>query len=225
MKKFINEPIECGARASCPHWSAGILSALKSPGKRSAVHQYDAVVIGVSAGGLDALNVLLPPLSEQFGLAIIVVQHLHPHSHSFWIHTLAEKCRITVKQADEKEPILPGTAYIAPPNYHLLIEDDRTFSLAIFERINYARPSIDVLFETAAQVYGARVIGIILTGANDDGSKGLKQIKESGGLTIVQDPASAEVPSMPQAAIAATDVDHVLRLPGIASLLNTISDT
>ena len=225
MKKSINEHTDLGARTSL---SAGYVFGqdVRNPNadKMSALQQYEVVVIGVSAGGLEALNVLLPLLSAHFRMAVIIVQHLHPHSNDYWIQALHTKCRITVKQADEKEPIFPGTVYLAPPNYHLLIEEDRTFSLAIFERVNYARPSVDVLFETAAEVYGTNVIGIILTGANTDGSKGLKTIKEFGGLAIVQEPSTAEVPSMPKAAIEATTVDYVLPLHDIAELLNRISD-
>jgi len=184
--------------------------------------EYEVVVIGVSSGGMEALNILLPSLSENFTLSVIIVQHQHPHSDNFLVRDLGEKCQITVKQANEKEQIKPGVVYIAPPNYHLLIEDDKTFSLSVSERVNYARPSVDVLFETAADVYRDQLIGIILTGANNDGSQGLKKIKESGGLAIVQDPTTAEVDLMPKAAIEATEVDYVLSLQNIGLLLNSI---
>ena len=111
---------------------------------------------------------------------------------------------------------------MAPPNYHLLIEPDQTFTLTIDERVNYARPSIDVLFETAAEVFREHLIGIILTGANNDGSHGLKRIKELGGMAIVQDPETAEVDSMPKAAVAACAVDHVLSLEEISAFLNKL---
>jgi two-component system chemotaxis response regulator CheB len=119
---------------------------------------------------------------------------------------------------------MPGMAYLAPPNYHLLLEPDRTFTLTIDERVNYARPSIDVLFETAAEAYKDKLIGIILTGANNDGSKGLKKIKEFGGLAIVQDPETAEVASMPRAAILTSVVDHIIPLEEIAPLLNSLNE-
>jgi two-component system chemotaxis response regulator CheB len=183
---------------------------------------YEAVVIGTSSGGMDALTTLLSVLSDTLVLSTIIVQHMHPHSDDFLARHLHEICQLTVKQAEEKEPIAPGIVYIAPANYHLLIEADKTFSLSNTKRVNYARPSIDVLFETAADVYGARLIGIILTGANNDGSQGLKTIKECGGLTIVQDPATAEADSMPKAAIEATTVDYVLSLQEIGVLLNRI---
>ena len=114
--------------------------------------------------------------------------------------------------------------YIAPPNYHLLVEADRTFSLSIDEPVNYARPSIDVLFETAADVYKTNLIGVILTGANTDGSHGLKRIKETGGLSVVQDPSTAEADTMPRAAIAAVDVDYVLPLEEIGKVLTMLAD-
>jgi two-component system chemotaxis response regulator CheB len=180
---------------------------------------YEAVVLGVSSGGMEALSTLLPRLPEHFPLPIIVVQHLHPHSDDFLPRYLDEKCRLAVKQAEEKEPVIPGTVYIAPSNYHLLIEQDRTFSLSTAERINYARPSVDVLFETAADAYGAGLIGVILTGANNDGGHGLQCIKACGGLAIVQDPATAEADAMPRAAIAAAQVDYVLSLHEIGDLL------
>jgi two-component system chemotaxis response regulator CheB len=130
--------------------------------------------------------------------------------------------KLKVKEADEKERPANGMAYIAPPNYHLLFENDQSFTLTVDERVNYARPSIDVLFETAAEAYKDTLIGIILTGANTDGSRGLKKIKDFGGLTIVQDPATAESDSMPRAAILTTQVDHVLPIEEIAEFLNSL---
>lgn len=183
---------------------------------------YEAVVLGVSAGGIEALSTILPILSQDFALPVIIVQHLHPHSDNFLTIHLNSQCQIPVKEADEKEAITAGMIYIAPPNYHLLIEDNRTFSLSTSAKVNYARPSIDVLFETAAEVYRERLIGIVLTGANNDGSQGLKKIKEFGGLVIVQEPSTAETASMPEAALKITDVDYVLSLQEIGQLLNTI---
>jgi two-component system chemotaxis response regulator CheB len=113
--------------------------------------------------------------------------------------------------------------YVAPANYHLLVEEDQTLSMTVGEKVNFARPSIDVLFETAADVFSAGLIGIILTGAGTDGSKGMKSIKESGGLTIVQDPGTAESDAMPKAAIAITVIDHILPLPEIGPFLNLIT--
>lgn len=181
--------------------------------------RYQVVVIGASAGGVAAITELLSTLSASYSLPTIIVQHLHPLQDITFVKYLDHESVLTIKEADEKETIKAGHAYFAPPNYHLLIEDDRTFSLSIDERVNYARPSIDVLFESAADVYGEKVIGVILTGANNDGAQGLRSIKECGGLTIVQDPETAEAPVMPRAAIAATQADHVLTLPQIVKLL------
>ena len=181
--------------------------------------KYEAVVIGVSAGGTEALSTILPSLPGEFKLPIVIVQHMHPNSDNFLAKLLTEKTQLTVKEAEEKEKITAGTIYLAPANYHLLIEDDRTFLLSTAERVNYARPSIDVLFETAADVFGAGLIGVILTGANSDGSQGLKRIKEKGGLTIVQDPNTADMDSMPRAALAAFAVDHVVTIDELGAFL------
>jgi len=131
--------------------------------------------------------------------------------------------KLTVKEADEKEAILPGTVYIAPPNYHMLVEEDFTIGLSTEEKIRYARPSIDVLFESAVYAYGNQLIGIVLTGANNDGSEGLLAIKKAGGLTIVQTPGQAEADMMPQSAIDLAKPDHILPIEGIAALLTTLN--
>jgi two-component system chemotaxis response regulator CheB len=135
------------------------------------------------------------------------------------IEILNDKSNITIKEADEKEKIEKRTVYIAPPNYHLMIERNKTFSLSIDELVNYARPSIDVLFESAANAYKNKLIGVILTGSNSDGTAGLKKIKEYGGLTIVQDPKTAESAYMPASAIAAIKPDYILSLEDIINLL------
>jgi len=181
--------------------------------------RFEAVVIGSSAGGIKALSAILVALPSDFPLPIIIVQHLHPHSDSYLAKILGAKCGLKVKQADEKEAITDGVVYLAPPNYHLLIEEDRSFSLSIEGPVNFARPSVDVLFETAIYAYRDKLIGIILTGANHDGSQGLKKIKQIGGYLIVQDPKTAEADAMPQAAIAATKVDKILPIEQIGPYL------
>ena len=180
---------------------------------------YEAIVIGVSAGGMNALKHLFSLLPKEFNVPIIIVQHVSARSNSQWIELLNDKSNLNIKEADEKEKIEPGNVYIASPNYHLMIETNKTFSFTIDERVNYARPSIDVLFESAAEVYKNKLIGIILTGSNNDGTKGLKKIKEYNGLTIVQDPETAESGNMPTFAIAAVKVDHILSLDHIINLL------
>ena len=178
-----------------------------------------AVVVGVSAGGLDALKELLAAIPAGFGLAVIIVQHLHPQQDRFFIEFLSQSCPVPVREAEEKEAVTPGVVYFAPPNYHLLIESDRTFSLSIDEKVNFSRPSIDVLFESAAEAYGPDLVGVILTGASRDGAAGLRKIKASGGMAIVQDPATAQFPAMPSAALAETEVDHVLTIGQIGRFL------
>jgi two-component system chemotaxis response regulator CheB len=184
---------------------------------------FRAVVIGVSAGGLDALGKLLPALPASFPLPILIVQHRRADSDDYLSKSLDRDCAITVKEAEEKEALRGGTAYLAPANYHLLVERDETLALSVEPKENFSRPSIDVLFESASYVWAERLIGIILTGANKDGAKGLALIKQRGGTAIVQDPAGAEYDAMPKAAINAGAVDAILPIPKIASLLKSIN--
>lgn len=161
-------------------------------------------------------------LDKRFPLPMIIVQHMSPDADNYLSSFLDGMKKIRVKEADEKETPQGGVAYIAPPNYHLLMEKDCSFTLTVGERVNYARPSIDVLFETAAEAYGDELIGIILTGANNDGSLGLKKIKEMGGMTIVQDPEESESGSMPRSALETANPDHVFTLKEIANFLNSL---
>ena len=180
---------------------------------------YKAIVIGASAGGLNALSVILEDLPKDYSLPIIVVQHRGKDQRDLLEEVLQSKSLIKIKQADEKEKIKAGTVYIAPPDYHLLVEHDGTFSLSCEEPVNYSRPSIDILFESAAHVYGSQLVGVILTGANSDGALGLAGIKKSGGTTIVQEPGEAEYASMPNAAIAKDAATHVYTLAQIQDYL------
>ena len=179
----------------------------------------EIIVIGVSAGGMEALRKIIPKLPVNFSSPIAIVQHMHPHSDDFLVKDLNNRSQLTVKQADEKEGLKPGFVYFAPSNYHLLIENDKTFSLSVCDLVNFARPAIDVLFATAAEVYQEKTLGIVLTGANHDGSLGAKTIKDYGGLVIAQDPESAEVDTMPRAAIKAVNVDFILSLEKIVEHL------
>ncbi len=183
---------------------------------------YQAVAIGLSAGGLHALRILLPFIPGDFTMSMAIVQHLHPQQDGFFFQSLVRFCALPIREAEEKEPLLPGIVYFAPPNYHLLVELDRTISLSIDPKVNFSRPSIDVYFETAAEAYGPELIGIVLTGASRDGAAGLRRIKEKGGLAIVQDPGGAEFPVMPSAALAEVKVDHVLSLGEIGRFLAQI---
>nr|MBF0220619.1 chemotaxis protein CheB [Desulfobulbaceae bacterium] len=179
------------------------------------LRNFDVMVIGASAGGWTALGEILPYLPPEWPLAVVVVLHLHPTSDQFHLKHFSRSCSLQVKDAEEMESLSPGVIYFASPQYHLLIERDRTFSFSSENKVCFSRPSIDVLFESAATAYGSKVIGVILTGANTDGAVGLLSIKEYGGTTVVQDPKTAESPCMPQAAIRATTVDYVLDLPSM----------
>jgi two-component system chemotaxis response regulator CheB len=176
---------------------------------------FKLVVIGTSLGGLSALKVLLSGLPANFPVAIAVVQHRHKDSEDMMSSFLQPYITLPIREVVDKDDLLPGTVYVAPADYHLLV-DPGYFTLSTDAPVSYARPSIDVLFESAADVYGEFVIGIVLTGANQDGAKGLAAIKAQGGSTIVQEPATAESPSMPTAAIATAVVDWILPLPKIA---------
>ncbi len=183
------------------------------------VQQYEAVVVGTSAGGMQALKVLLCGLPADLPLAVAIVQHVEAGSGGYLSEFLDDACAMTVREAEEKEPFVKGTAYIAPANYHLLIEPDRTLSLSADDKVNYSRPAIDPLFESAADVFGSKLIGVVMTGASSDGAQGLKRIKDRGGRAVVQNPQTAESPFMPQSAVRAADPDHVLDLEDIAPLL------
>lgn len=191
--------------------------------------EFRAIVIGVSSGGVQALSALLAALPDKFSLPILVVQHISPEAGDGLARLLNAHGPLRVKEADEMEMPAAGHVYLAPPNYHLLVEPDGHLALSADLPVSYARPSVDVLFETAAEAWGPGLIGIILTGANHDGSRGLACIKARGGLTIVQDPADAEAPQMPMAAIAALTamndnaLDHVIPLADLPALLVTLA--
>lgn len=187
--------------------------------KKSNVRPFKAVVIGVSTGGVTALKRLLGALPVNFPIPILVTTHITPDSDDALAVLLDSLCAIRVKEADEHETIIPGTVYLAPANYHLLIERSGNLSFSIDPPVNFARPSVDVLFESAAEVYGAAVIGIILTGAGFDGSRGLLKIKNNGGMAIVQDPVDAEMDSMPRSALKLLKADYVVQLSEIPALL------
>ncbi len=186
--------------------------------------RYRAIVIGTSAGGIEASIQVLGKLPAQFALPVILVQHLHKDQDRSLIRFYNERVPLKVEEAEEKEQIQPGCVYVAPPDYHLLIERDETFSLSVDEKVNYSRPSIDVLFESAADAYGAALVGVLMTGANHDGAQGLQRIKEYGGLTLVEDPATAKFSEMPRSALACAEVDHVLPLDELGNFLLSFAD-
>lgn len=180
---------------------------------------YELIAIGASWGGLQAVSTLLVGLSVEVDAAIVVAQHRGPMSTRGVLETLLERHgERPVSEPHDKEPIEPHRVYLAPADYHLLVEE-RHFALTTDARVNYSRPSIDVLFESVAEAYRERAIGIVLTGANQDGAAGLAAIKQRGGVAIVQDPETAERRTMPEAALAATSADAVLPLAEIPSFL------
>jgi two-component system chemotaxis response regulator CheB len=182
----------------------------------------DAIVIGASAGGIEALSVVLPALPADTAAAVFVVVHLPRDRPSHLADIFARKCALKVREAQDKEPVEAGTVYFAPTNYHLLVDRGPQLALSVDDLVHHSRPSIDVLFESAAYVYRERLLGIILTGANDDGAEGLAVVHELGGWTVVQEPETAHSRQMVIAAQTATAPDYVLSLQGIAALLATL---
>ncbi|WP_166367267.1 chemotaxis protein CheB [Pseudomonas akapageensis] len=178
-----------------------------------------AIVIGASAGGVEALLKVLGALPGDFRLPVLIVLHLPDERHSDLAEVFARRLQRPVKEAQDKESIAGGMLYFAGPGYHLSVEQDRSLSLSLEDRVNFSRPAIDILFESAADAYGPALIGVLLTGANEDGAKGLARIKDCGGLTVVQDPAEARVTVMPRAAIKLHTPDYILTLNGIGHLL------
>mgnify|MGYP003575486273 CR=1 FL=1 len=181
------------------------------------------LVIGGSAGSIEVIIKILQGLSPDLSIAIVIIIHRKSSSDSSLTDLFASKCPVKVTEAEEKEEILPGRVYLAPANYHLLIETNHTLSLDSSEKVQFSRPSIDVTFESAAEVYGQSLAGLLLSGANSDGSEGLLAIANSGGLTIVQNPESAEVDFMPKAAIFKTVVDYVINTDELPAFINQIS--
>ncbi|WKC21544.1 chemotaxis protein CheB [Rhizobium sp. SSA_523] len=181
-----------------------------------------AVVVGASAGAVEALSVLLPGLPPTLPVPIVVVVHIPPDKHSVMAELFSAKCRLRVKEAEDKEPLLAGTVYFAPPDYHVLIEADKTLSLSNDEPVLYSRPSIDVLFESAADAYGAGLVAVVLSGANHDGAKGARAVIDAGGLGLIQEPETAYASAMPEAAIKACPTARVLSLSAIADVIGEI---
>lgn len=182
----------------------------------------NAVVIGASAGGLAAISALVTGLPRTFRLPLLVVQHVPPTGPTQLVEIFQRKTELNVREAIDKDPVRGGTLYFAAPGYHLLVENDLSLSLSQDDAMHFSRPSIDVLFESAADAWGERVAGILLTGANEDGAAGLLAIKQAGGLTIVQDPGEAEMPTMPLAALQRFAPDHILPLREIHRLLREL---
>jgi two-component system chemotaxis response regulator CheB len=180
---------------------------------------YELVAIGGSWGGMRAVLLLLEGLPAEVDQALVIALHRSPDSHRGALTSiLQDRTRRPVREVDDKDSIEPGRVYLAPPDYHLLVERGY-FTLSVDERVQFARPSIDVLFESVAQAYAEQAVGIVLSGANQDGAAGLARIKERGGVAIVQDPETSERRAMPDAAIAATAADAVLKVQDMPQFL------
>jgi two-component system chemotaxis response regulator CheB len=184
----------------------------------------EAVVIGASAGGFEALLAILKGLPAGYPMPLVAVLHLPETHESRLAELFGYRLSLQVREARDKETLEAGVLYFAPSGYHLSIENDRSFSLSCEERVSYARPSIDVLFASAADAYGKSLAAVLLTGANYDGASGLAGIRIAGGFTIVQDPSTAEVPTMPEAAIRRMTPDLILPLAEIHSLLRKLGE-
>jgi two-component system chemotaxis response regulator CheB len=183
-----------------------------------------AVVIGTSAGAVQALSAILPPLPADYPLPVMVVVHVPPDRRNALTELFQSRCAMTVREADDKEPIAPGVIYFAPPDYHLLVETPEYLSLSTDEPVLHSRPSIDVLFESAADAFGPGLVGVILTGANQDGAEGLKAVAEAGGVVVVEDPASAAASAMPEAALAAWPAARTMSLEDIGLYLRSLGN-
>lgn len=184
----------------------------------------EAVVIGGSAGVVDALSVLLPSLPSACRFPLFVVVHLPPDRESLLAEIFRSKCQVELKEAEDKEPVRSGVVYFAPPDYHLLVEREHWLSLSNDDPVLYSRPSIDVLFESAADAYGAGLVGIVLTGASSDGARGLRAVCNSGGTALVQNPESAQCPLMPRAALDSCPDAYSFNLKRIAAFLRSADD-
>ncbi len=190
-------------------------SKTANPGK------IELVVIGASAGGVEALRSVLPTLPPK--PAIVVVQHIPPQEKSLLPSIFSSLAGFPVSEPEDKEPVLPGRLYFAPPGYHLLLESDHTFALSMDDLVNFSRPSIDVLFQSAAECCGDKVLGIILTGANSDGAEGLRAVLNRGGVGVIQNPDTAATPEMPRAALGLCPEASTLTLPEIKALLEKLA--
>ncbi len=185
---------------------------MSTPARRTATRKVEALVIGASAGGIDALLRILPALRPNFGFPVAVVLHIPEDRPSQLASVFQQHLHCPVHQAEDKALLKPGHVYFAPPGYHLSIEEDRSFSLSQEDPVHFSRPAIDILMTSAADVYRRHLCGILLTGASNDGAAGLAAIGKAGGITIAQDPEDAEIATMPAAAIGLRKPDKILKL-------------
>ena len=185
----------------------------------------EALIIGGSAGILEVLLKVLPDLDTDLAFPVLIVIHRKNGADSLLPELLSGRTRLTVKEAEEKELLLPGVIYIAPSDYHVLVEMDHTLSLDYSEKINYSRPAIDASFQTAAEVYQDRLACILLSGSNADGVDGLKYVKQWGGMVVIQNPDNAQVAYMPNQAKSQVKIDHILNAEDMAEFINLLSQS
>jgi two-component system chemotaxis response regulator CheB len=188
-----------------------------------SLEDIEAVVIGASAGGIQALSVLLPALPANFPVPVFIVLHLPRDRPSVLADIFGRKCALPVREAEDKESVTAGTVYFAPNNYHLLVDPGPQIALSADDPVHHSRPSVDVLFESAAELYQERLLGIILSGANEDGAAGLAAIHDAGGFTVVQNPDTTVASAMALSALKLRAADWVLPLEEIANLLRTLN--
>ncbi len=196
-----------------------------SPAPASARPAIELVAIGASAGGVDVIGTLLAALPADFPAAVAIVLHIPPDRDSLLPTLFASRCALPVKEVEDKEPIEPGNVYFAAPDYHMLVEPDRSFALSQDEAVNFSRPAIDLLFESAAIAYREQLLAIVLTGGSADGAQGLQTVRQMGGRGWVQDPASADATAMPSCAIERAGADLVTGPAALARSLAALTQT
>jgi len=183
---------------------------------------HELLIIGGSAGSLEIIMSMLPLLASPLKIAVIVVLHRKYVADSSLSHLFSYKTDIPVKEIEDKDQVLPGVIYVAPIDYHLLIEENHTFGLDLSEKVHFSRPSIDVTFESASEIYKEKLACLLLSGANADGAHGLEEVRNNGGTVAIQDPETALVPFMPEQAMHQFHVDHVLRPEDMAAFVNSL---
>ena len=198
---------------------------MSAPAPSRPAKRFDAVVIGASAGGVEALCTLLPWIAIGTRASFFIVLHLPRDRPSLLARIFQERCALPVREAQDKEPVAAGTVYVAPPDYHLLLDEGPRIALSTDEPVNFSRPAIDVLFESAADLYGDRLLGVVLTGGNQDGAAGLAAVAAAGGSLVVQHPGSAQVSVMPASALQRNPDSQVLSLEAIGRLLASLGES
>lgn len=198
---------------------------MSAPAPSLPAKRFDAVVIGASAGGVEALCMLLPLIAIGTRASFFIVLHLPRDRPSLLTRIFQERCALPVREAQDKEPVAAGTVYVAPPDYHLLLDEGPRIALSTDEPVNFSRPAIDVLFESAADLYGDRLLGVVLSGGNQDGAAGLAAVAAAGGRIVVQHPGSAQVSVMPASALQRNPGSRVLSLEAIGQLLAGLGES